>query len=403
MSPAARARGAARDLRARTFVRRRAQRLHQPAAAAGPAIETAGRYGGCGGGAAASARSRRDRAAARCDRGDGERDIGRRRPRCRLRRRLLSRLARSATRTASTSRCRRSKRAAKRYPDCEWIVANADRFVPYADATFTRVLTITARMNSSEFRRVLRDDGRLLVAIPAPDDLVELRGAGRDRVRAHDRDVRERVHDPRSTPRDDDRRSRSRCRPRRPALDLPAARDRTSRSRCASPSASTCSSSLRADATIRRPMSEPYFSVVIPTYKRLPMLLRVLDALDAQDDAPEFEVIVIDDGSGDDTAQRDERAPREKLRAHLPLAAERRSRPRAQSRRLARHRALRPLHRRRHRARAALPRRARARPPRRRTTTASPPASATPAGRPASASPRSWTTSTTTACSSATS
>jgi len=72
--------------------------------------------------------------------------------------------------------------AAKRYPDCEWVVANADRFVPYGDATFTRVLTITARMNSSEFRRVLRDDGRLLVAIPASEDLVELRGAGRDRV-----------------------------------------------------------------------------------------------------------------------------------------------------------------------------------------------------------------------------
>jgi 23S rRNA (guanine745-N1)-methyltransferase len=72
--------------------------------------------------------------------------------------------------------------AAKRYPDREWIVANADRFVPYAGATFTRVLTITARMNSSEFRRVLRDDGKLLVAIPAPDDLVELRGAGRDRI-----------------------------------------------------------------------------------------------------------------------------------------------------------------------------------------------------------------------------
>jgi len=49
-------------------------------------------------------------------------------------------------------------------------------------------------------------------------------------------------------------------------------------------------------------MSEPYFSVVIPTYKRLPMLLRVLDALEAQSDAPDFEVIVIDDGSGDETA-----------------------------------------------------------------------------------------------------
>ena len=72
--------------------------------------------------------------------------------------------------------------AAKRYPECEWIVANADRFLPYADASFTRVHSITARMNSGEFRRVVRDDGRLLVAIPAPDDLVELRGAGRDRI-----------------------------------------------------------------------------------------------------------------------------------------------------------------------------------------------------------------------------
>jgi 23S rRNA (guanine745-N1)-methyltransferase len=72
--------------------------------------------------------------------------------------------------------------AARRYPEGEWVVANADRFVPYADRFFTIVLSITARMNGSEFRRVLRRDGRLLVAIPAPDDLIELRGAGRDRV-----------------------------------------------------------------------------------------------------------------------------------------------------------------------------------------------------------------------------
>jgi glycosyltransferase involved in cell wall biosynthesis len=46
-----------------------------------------------------------------------------------------------------------------------------------------------------------------------------------------------------------------------------------------------------------------YFSVVIPTYNRLDMLLRVLDALEAQVDAPPFEMIVIDDGSTDDTAR----------------------------------------------------------------------------------------------------
>jgi 23S rRNA (guanine745-N1)-methyltransferase len=72
--------------------------------------------------------------------------------------------------------------AARRYRGCEWIVANADRFVPYADRSFSIVLSITARMNAGEFRRVLRDDGRLLVALPAPDDLIELRGAGRDRA-----------------------------------------------------------------------------------------------------------------------------------------------------------------------------------------------------------------------------
>jgi 23S rRNA (guanine745-N1)-methyltransferase len=72
--------------------------------------------------------------------------------------------------------------AARRYPACEWIVANADRLVPYADHSFSIILSITARMNAGEFRRVLEDGGCLLVAVPAPDDLLELRGAGRDRV-----------------------------------------------------------------------------------------------------------------------------------------------------------------------------------------------------------------------------
>jgi 23S rRNA (guanine745-N1)-methyltransferase len=75
--------------------------------------------------------------------------------------------------------------AARRYPpsdQMEWIVANADRFLPYADRSFSIVLSITGRMNPSEFRRVLIDDGRLLVALAAPEDLIELRGTGRDRV-----------------------------------------------------------------------------------------------------------------------------------------------------------------------------------------------------------------------------
>jgi 23S rRNA (guanine745-N1)-methyltransferase len=67
--------------------------------------------------------------------------------------------------------------AAKKYRHCSWIVANADRFLPWEDASFDAVTSITARLNAGEFRRVLREDGVLLVAIPGADDLVELRQA----------------------------------------------------------------------------------------------------------------------------------------------------------------------------------------------------------------------------------
>src|SRR5258708_11476476 len=72
--------------------------------------------------------------------------------------------------------------AARRYPGCTWLVGNADRVVPLADRSATKILSITARMNAPEFRRVLREDGILLVAVAAPDDLVELRGEGKERA-----------------------------------------------------------------------------------------------------------------------------------------------------------------------------------------------------------------------------
>ncbi len=46
------------------------------------------------------------------------------------------------------------------------------------------------------------------------------------------------------------------------------------------------------------------FSVVIPTYRRTETLFPVLDALAAQVGAPAFEVVVVDDGSGDETPAR---------------------------------------------------------------------------------------------------
>lgn len=49
---------------------------------------------------------------------------------------------------------------------------------------------------------------------------------------------------------------------------------------------------------------KPLFSVVIPTYQRPDTLFLVLDALGSQREAPSFEVVVVDDGSRDATAQR---------------------------------------------------------------------------------------------------
>jgi 23S rRNA (guanine745-N1)-methyltransferase len=72
--------------------------------------------------------------------------------------------------------------AARRYPDCQWLVANADRSLPCASASISAVVSITARMNAPEFRRVLAPGGRLLVAIPAEEDLIEFRRSGRERV-----------------------------------------------------------------------------------------------------------------------------------------------------------------------------------------------------------------------------
>lgn len=78
--------------------------------------------------------------------------------------------------------------AARLYPALHWVVANADRFLPYADASFQLVTSITARRNPAEFRRVLGDGGALLVVVPAPDDLIEVRelvlgeGVARDRI-----------------------------------------------------------------------------------------------------------------------------------------------------------------------------------------------------------------------------
>jgi 23S rRNA (guanine745-N1)-methyltransferase len=67
--------------------------------------------------------------------------------------------------------------AARRYPDVTWVIANADRRLPLLDASVHVLLSIHARRNPVECARVLAPGGRLLVALPAPDDLLELRAS----------------------------------------------------------------------------------------------------------------------------------------------------------------------------------------------------------------------------------
>jgi SAM-dependent methyltransferase len=68
-----------------------------------------------------------------------------------------------------------AEHAARRYPELAWIVANADRRLPFLDASARLLLSLHGRRNPSECARVLATDGHLLIAVPAPDDLVELR------------------------------------------------------------------------------------------------------------------------------------------------------------------------------------------------------------------------------------
>jgi 23S rRNA (guanine745-N1)-methyltransferase len=77
--------------------------------------------------------------------------------------------------------------AARRYPGLSWVVANADRRLPLLDACAALIVSMHGRRNQAECERVLAPGGFLLVAVPAPEDLIELRasiqrGDERDRV-----------------------------------------------------------------------------------------------------------------------------------------------------------------------------------------------------------------------------
>jgi 23S rRNA (guanine745-N1)-methyltransferase len=79
--------------------------------------------------------------------------------------------------------------AARAYPMLTWIVANADRRLPLLDRCVDLVMSIHGRRNAADCARVLPPSGLLLVAVPADDDLVELRAALLGRAVDRDRAV----------------------------------------------------------------------------------------------------------------------------------------------------------------------------------------------------------------------
>jgi 23S rRNA (guanine745-N1)-methyltransferase len=69
------------------------------------------------------------------------------------------------------------RHAARRHPGPTWIVDNADRRLPFQDASLDLLLSVKGPKNPREFARVLAPGGRLLLVVPGVDDLTELRQA----------------------------------------------------------------------------------------------------------------------------------------------------------------------------------------------------------------------------------
>lgn len=79
------------------------------------------------------------------------------------------------------------ERAARQFPDVTWVVANADRRLPVLDGSVDLVASIHGRRNPDEAARVLAPGHYLLIAVPAADDLIELRELVQGKRIEHDR------------------------------------------------------------------------------------------------------------------------------------------------------------------------------------------------------------------------
>jgi 23S rRNA (guanine745-N1)-methyltransferase len=82
-----------------------------------------------------------------------------------------------------------AEHAARTRPDGCWVVANADRRLPVLDRSVDVVVSLHGRRNPVECHRILAADGHAIVAVPAADDLSELRAAVQGQAVARARDV----------------------------------------------------------------------------------------------------------------------------------------------------------------------------------------------------------------------
>jgi len=65
--------------------------------------------------------------------------------------------------------------AARRYKKAKWIVANGMRRLPFANHSLDVILSVLAPRNPEEFSRILKPDGTLILGVPGPNHLIELR------------------------------------------------------------------------------------------------------------------------------------------------------------------------------------------------------------------------------------
>ncbi|MAI32713.1 MAG: SAM-dependent methyltransferase [Rhodopirellula sp.] len=65
--------------------------------------------------------------------------------------------------------------AARGWPEATWVLANADRTLPIHDESVDCAVSLFGRRPVSELARISKPEGKCIIAVPAEDDLIELR------------------------------------------------------------------------------------------------------------------------------------------------------------------------------------------------------------------------------------